>query len=293
MVSKKWDARTDLKGKTKLAVINLLFQDVRSSVKDAGTQYTINSIFGMYRMMPDDAIKAETPKANASMTKPEMVSKLIDLTYPMHPDAGPGLYVNNVFVALTIKGTDARVAAARQDRFKLFDFVLAKNNIWTPAEKSFIKANYDQLLKTAIKITEDAVRKNFPAEQWIKESLQKSYTSGFTTTELSTLIAYFQGTAGQSILKYHQVLAMTDMSEEFPAKGDIAMQAASAEYDKLLATPLGAKFKTAYFDDARAYKEAKEKAAWTTDPNADGSEVYLPANLTELFNKFVANNYKK
>ena len=293
MVAQKWDARRDLAGKTKLAVINLLFQDVRSSIKDSGTQYQISSMFGMYKMMPDDAIKAERPQADASMSKPALVNKLIDLTYAMHPDVGAGLYVHNVMVPFNIKGTEAREAAARRDRFALFDFVLRKNKTWTPAQRSFIKANYDQLLKITIKITEDAERKNLPVDKWVKEGLQKSYTSKFTPAELSSLISYFEGIDGQDILRHNKTMSTTDLAEEFPAKGDTAAKAAEAKYDKFLATPLGAKFKTAYFDEVSAYKESKEKAAWTADLNADGTQVYLVANLDQLFDKFVAENYKK
>lgn len=54
-VSERWDKRTDLAGKTKKEVINLLYQDVKAVVKDSGTLYQIYSMFSLYKQMPDDA----------------------------------------------------------------------------------------------------------------------------------------------------------------------------------------------------------------------------------------------
>src|SRR5689334_14785474 len=39
LVGEKWDRRNDLAGKTKKEVINLLFEDVRSVIKDSGVLY--------------------------------------------------------------------------------------------------------------------------------------------------------------------------------------------------------------------------------------------------------------
>src|SRR5215210_7328973 len=56
LVSEKWDRRKDLAGKTKRDVINLLFEDVKSVIKDSGLQYQIYSIFSFYKRIPDDAL---------------------------------------------------------------------------------------------------------------------------------------------------------------------------------------------------------------------------------------------
>jgi hypothetical protein len=60
-VSERWDKRTDLTGKTKKEVINLLYQDVKAVIKDSGTLYQLYSIFSFYKRMPDDAQPTAPP----------------------------------------------------------------------------------------------------------------------------------------------------------------------------------------------------------------------------------------
>jgi hypothetical protein len=60
-VSARWDKRTDLAGKTKKEVINLLYQDVKAVIKDSGTQYQIYSIFSFYKRIPDDSQPTARP----------------------------------------------------------------------------------------------------------------------------------------------------------------------------------------------------------------------------------------
>ena len=51
-VFKKWEKRKDLVGKTKSDVIELLYDDVKSVIKDSGIQYQIYSIFSFYKQIP-------------------------------------------------------------------------------------------------------------------------------------------------------------------------------------------------------------------------------------------------
>ena len=142
MVARKWDARRDLAGKTKLAVINLLFEDVKSSVEDSGTQYQISSIFGMYKVMPDDAIKAETPAAKA--VELAAINKLVKLTYRTHPYVGIDETLN---VLPGAPDDQAAVDKAREGRIAGFEEALKVNDQLTSAQKSFVRANYDLLKK--------------------------------------------------------------------------------------------------------------------------------------------------
>ena len=288
MVSKRWNARRDLAGKSKRAVINLLFEDVKSVIKDSGTQYQINSIFGMYKQMPDEAIATETPKTNSNMSKPAAVNKLIDLTYRMHPHVG---YLRTPEGEPRIKGNEA-AEEDRKSRNESFDVALGINNKLTAAQKSFVKANYDQLMKITNKITADAVRTNFPTEQWVKEGLQKSYTNKFTPTELNSLIAYFQANAGQQVLKYIRISTKANRIAENNNELNFT-EADKTEYNKFAATPLGKKFNAAYLEETILYELDKENAVWSANPNANGLQIYFPSNLNNLFNKFVAENYKK
>ncbi len=290
MVSKKWNARRDLAGKTKRTVINLLFEDVKSVIKDSGTQYQINSIFGMYKQMPDEAIVAETPKTKGNVSKPAAVNKLVDLTYRTHPYVGIEETLNALPGA---EDNQAAVDEARENRYAGFDEALKVNNQLTAAQKSFVRANYDFLEKLVDSVTATAINKNFPTEQWIKEGLQKSYTSKFTPAELNSLIAYFQGKPGQRVLEYIRVMEMWGLIIKNGGTTLNFTEAEKAGYFKFAATPLGKKFMTAYLQETIAYQESKENAVWSANPDADGFSIYRPENLNKLINKFVADNYKK
>lgn len=289
MVNKKWDARRDLAGKTKRAVINLLFTDVKSVIRDAGTQYQINSIFGMYKLMPDEAIVAETPKNKDDVSKVAAVDKLIDLTYRAHPYVG----IEETLNALPgVEEDQATKDEALENRIAGFEEALKINNQLTAAQKEFVRANYDFLIKLVDSVTAAAIDKNFPTEQWIKEGLQKSYTSKFTLNELNNLIVYFRGAVGQSVLKYIRISQMAELITGNGGKLDFTA-ADRAKHDKFAATPLGKKFIAAYLQEATDYEKSKVNAVMSKIPDADGFAIYRPENLNKLINKFVADNYKK
>lgn len=290
MVGEKWNARKDLAGKTKSQVINLLYEDVKSVIKDSGTQYQIYSTFSFYKRMPDEAIIVETPKTEGDVSKSAAVNKLVDLTYRTHPYVG----IEETLNALPGTGNDqAAKDEAIENRIAGFDEALEVNNQLTPPQKSFVRANYDFLIKMVDSVTATAISKNFPTEQWVKEGLQKSYTSKFTPTELSSLIAYFQGKAGQRVLEYIRVMEMWQLIVKNGGTTTDFTKAEKAEYNKFAATPVGKKFMTAYLQETIAYEESKENAVRSANPDADGFAIYRPENLNKLINKFVADNYKK
>jgi len=291
-VAERWDKRKDLAGKTKKEVINLLYEDVKSVIKDSGTLYQIYSIFSFYKQIPDEPPSAQTQKTNVAMSKPASVNKLVDLTYRMHPYVG----IEEQLASLPGSKSGADIKAAvdeeRKNRIAGFDDALKVNVKLTPDQKSFVRSNYDKLIKIVDKITEDAIRTNFPTERWIKEGLQQSFTTKFSLKELTSLIAYFQGTSGQQVLKYVRTSNMAELITGNGGKLDFT-EADKAEHNKFVATPLGAKFKTAYLQEAIAHEKSKEDAVRFGNPNADGFAVYEPENLNKLFNEFVAETYKK
>jgi hypothetical protein len=69
-VSERWDRRTDLAGKTKKEVVNLLYQDVKAVVKDSGVLYQINSSFAFYKRIPDESLPAPTPRGGNTYEEP-------------------------------------------------------------------------------------------------------------------------------------------------------------------------------------------------------------------------------
>ena len=65
-VSARWDKRTDLAGKTKKEVVNLLYQDVKAVIKDSGVLYQIYSTFAFYKRIPDES-QPTTPPRHGNM----------------------------------------------------------------------------------------------------------------------------------------------------------------------------------------------------------------------------------
>lgn len=287
LVAKKWDERKDLAGKTKKDVINLLFEDVKSVIRDPGTQYQISSIFSAYKQMPDESFSsAKTQSPVSANSKPEAVKNLIDLTFPSHPYVGIEEQIAN------LPGTKSAKEADWQQRISDFDDALKANSKLTSDQKSFVKASYGRLSKMIDKTIDDATNTNFPTERWIKESLQESYTTKFTVKELTDLAAYFQSAGGRQALKYIRLTNMTEIITGNGGKLDFTA-ADKAEHDKFAAAPLGKKFISAYITETEAYEQKKENAVRNKNNNADGFAILEPANLNNLLNKFVAENYKK
>ena len=288
LVAEKWERRKDLKGKTKREVINLLYEDVKAVIKDSGVQYQIYSIFSFYKQMPDDALSAQTQKTDGAMSKSVSVKKLVDLTFPMHPFVGIDELLASLPGTQAIKEEEERV---RQVRREVFDNALRVNNKLTPDQKSFVKANYDRLSKSVDKIIDDTIQRNFPTEKWIQEGLQHSYTAKFSLQELTNLVAFFQGTAGQQVLQYVRLSNLAELITGNGGKLDYT-EADKAEYDKFASNPLGKKFITAYITDAEAYEKRRVNAVMAGKSNADGFAILEPPNLNKIFNKFVSENYR-
>lgn len=286
LIGKRWDARKDLNGKTKSDVIELLYDDVKTVIKNSGVQYQIYSIFSFYKQIPDKNFSANNKVAT---TKPEAVKQLLELTFRMHHYVGIDEQIAGLPGTQDIKNEEERV---RQVHIESIEESLKVNNKLTPDQKSFIRANYDQIIKLADKVIDDTISKNFQSEQWIKEGLQKSYTAKFTLKELNSLITYFQADTGKQVLKYIRLTKMEQLITGNGGKLDLT-EADQAEYDKFIATALGKKFLIAYLDEAIAYEQNKENAVRWSNPNADGFAIYESANLNKLINKFVADNYKK
>jgi len=289
MVGEKFDKHTDLAGKTKVQAIDMLWADVKSVITDSGLRYQLYSIFAFYKTMPDSTFSPKVTKPQPVMSKPALVNKLVEMTYRMHP------YVRIDEQLAALPGSKAVTADAdeqQRNRIAGFEDALNVNKRLTADQKSFVRNNFGQLSAAADKITEDAIKTNFPTERWIRDGLQKSYTNKFTGKELTDLIAYFKEPEGQQYLKY---VRLTNMAQMITGNGGTVdlTDADKAEHDKFVGTPLGTKFNEAFMKDAIAYEQAKENAVRAANPNADGFAIYQPANLNKLFNKFVAENYKK
>ncbi len=246
-------------------------------------------IISLIVLVAGDAPFAEAQTPKGAPAKGASVKNLIDLTFSMHPYVGIEEQIASLPGTKDVKDEEERV---RKVRIEVFDEALKVNNKLTPGQKSFVKANYDRLSKSIDKIIDDTIRKNFPTEQWIKEGLQKSYTAKFTVKELNSLITFFQGTAGQQVLKYVRISKMAELITGNGGTLDFTPED-KAEHDKFTATALGKKFMTAYIDEAEAYEQQKENAVRSKNSNADGFALLEPENLNKFFNQFVSENYKK
>jgi biopolymer transport protein ExbD len=69
LVGERWDKRKDLNGKAKSEVIELLYADVKSVIKDSGTQYQIYSIFSFQKQIPDELPSVETKETGVVVKK--------------------------------------------------------------------------------------------------------------------------------------------------------------------------------------------------------------------------------
>lgn len=234
--------------------------------------------------------QTKTTKAAAGTSqKTGSVEKLIELTYRAHPYVGIEEQLAKLPGTPEIKAEEER---NKKVRLEVFDEALNVNKKLTPDQKSFVKANYEQLSKRIDRIIDETIKTNFPTEKWIEEGLRQSYTAKFSGKELGELIAYFQTPAGQQVLKYVRVSQMAEMITGNGGTLDYTA-ADKAEYDKFAASALGKKFMTAFITDAEAYEKRKETSVRTGKPNADGFAILEPANLNVFFNKFVTENYKK
>src|SRR4051812_45225109 len=153
-IAEKWDAR-NLAHKTKQEVIHLLFEDVKSVVKDSGLQYQIYSIFSFYKHMPDESLAFETQATNRLLSKRAAVRKLVDLTFRMHPYVGIDEQLASLPGHKDVRAEEERV---RKVRIEVFDEALNLNNELRPEQKAFVKAKYDRLSQDVDKIIDETVR---------------------------------------------------------------------------------------------------------------------------------------
>ena len=249
--------------------------------------FSVLSLGAMAQDKPNKPADSQAETTDIS-TKPQLVEQVVVLTFPKHPSVGIDYLLGTL---PGTKDTEAAKAEARKNRIEGFDAALKVNTKLNAAQKAFVRANYDKLIKITDKITDDSMKKNFPTWDWIREGLGKSYSAEFTLPELNQLSDIFYAWEGQQVLQYLQQIQRTEIITRNGGKLKYT-DAEKAQYDKFVATPIGKRFMKAYLDDAIAYAQGKENDVRSKIPNADGSAIYETANLNKLFNKFVAENYK-
>lgn len=284
LIGSRWNKRKDLAGKNKSDVIELLYEDVKFVIKDSGVQYQIYSIFSFYKQIPDDFQSKKSTSAKA-----EAVKMLVELTLSAHPSVG----VLDEQLALLPQNEESKkeAAAMKQNQIELFNSVLNENKKLTSAQKAFVKANYDRLGKIVDKQIADIIKSNFKFEQWIGESLEQNYTNNFTIEELSDLITFFQSADGRTALKLIKNSSESPLIAEKGGK-PLHTKEEQSSFDKFIVSPLGEKFIAALLKEPQVYIDTKMKTA-SAKHQEETFAMLDTANLNKMFNKFVAENYKK
>lgn len=80
-IVQKWDARMDLEGKSKGQIIDLLYQDVKSVVKNSEMRYQISQVFSFYDRMPDSQFSQKTNFTDPRDDEVYGVKKIGNLTW--------------------------------------------------------------------------------------------------------------------------------------------------------------------------------------------------------------------
>ncbi len=289
LIGQKWDKHKDLTGKTKSQVIDLLWADVKSVIRDSGVQYEIYSIFSFYKQIPDAQFAGKTGAKQPASPKKEIVEKLVDLVFQSHP------YVNIEKQIAGLPGTKdikAAEAEASKHRFEVFDDALKVNKKLTSKQKVFVKANYERLSKMVDEKIDTTIKLNFRNEQWVQEGMEKIFAERFTVEEINNLSAFFASDKGAQVLNYVRQTEIEQIIVGNGGKLDFT-PADKAEHDKFMATVLGKTFIAAYIKETEEYEALKEGEVRRNVPNADGFAILEPANLNKFFNQFVAKNYKR
>src|SRR2546422_2862301 len=227
--------------------------------------------------------RAQPPTSAPS--KDGAVKQLVELTAAGHPSFG----LDEVTAKLP-KDKESEEMIKR-NQTEIIDMALKENKNLTPEQRSFVKANYDQIGKLLDKATAEAKKKSFDIDKWVSDSLQKLYAEKLTDGELGELITYFQGTAGKSALTY---IKTAQYSEVFVKAGAAPLYTIEdkAERDRFAATPLGTKFLAIFLVDTNAEVQAKMDTAYKNN-TGELFAVNNVSNVNAIIDKFVAENYKK
>lgn len=275
-VIEKWENRTDLGNKTKSQVIDLLFEDVKSVIKDSETQYQIYSIFSFQKQIP-----------NENQVKEELVNELIDLTISSHPavtQSGKSDFLSKEPVK------DVEVEKVSKTTREAFDKALGINKELTPGQRSFVRANYQELNEIAEKAYAEKVKRLMPVEEWVRESLKKSFPSRLSVKEISQLIAYFQSPEGQKAVKLYDFFADLDV-EPNNKNNPLKSEENRAEFRRFSQSPLGQKFEKSYLEDTSEFIGAKMDKLVKNNIGKNSLNFLDSAEVNEILNNYVAEFY--
>ena len=242
--------------------------------KTLTTLLAITAMFGLAQFAA-----AQTAERNLSPV--ESIEKLIEMTLPAHP----WVFVEKPWASKSVDETH------RQKQVKMLDDALAVNRDLTPAQKSFVKAHYDELRETVSVQIVIAAEELFTFEFWADENLMQRFTDKLTAAEVNGLIAYFQGKAGQKSLK---VLKTAGKSEENEKNGGARLftKEEETEAQRFSETAVGEKFMDAFLGNAKEDLDARMEEAGKSGGNKVRA-VTEPINLNKIFNQYVKDNYKK
>jgi hypothetical protein len=161
-----------------------------------------------------------------------------------------------------------------------FDPALADSKELTTEQKQFIKANYSKLALLVNDKMVVAIRKHVKLSEWLTAYLTDVYSKDLTEADMREWIAYFETSKGKLTLK--AIFAI-------PQPTDAENQALLRKFGT---DPLGIKFIKIFGDDLDALTQRKIGEV-EASIKGELEKILSPAEIKNMFNQFVAENYKK
>lgn len=171
-----------------------------------------------------------------------------------------------------------------------FDRALVQNKNLSKDEKSFVKANYPELLEIWKKMVWERVDREFETEdkkyeieteRLIREGLQISLTKHYNARELNDLIIFFQSPEGQKVLSAYDLSAVNEN------KFDFMTPEQAAAFEEFTKSPTGKKFIKVHFEEPTDHLNDNESRIFTDEKPDPAKEV---AEINKMFERFVKDN---
>lgn len=219
-----------------------------------------------------------TQKSGDDVKKIEAAKKLTELSYPIQIYASPKYVLREKM--LTPEALK-----------NMFDEILKSSNEFTSEEKSFLKANYKDLIEVVKRdFNEMAKADNNLRVKFAKESFEKSAVENLDIKQINELIMFFQTSEGEKAVKmlfpaYEPADAERDFDEDDPKQKEL-----QAQLKKFEESPIGIN----YFKimSVSPVAQAAEKLEQATKQRGGAliPSTY-PAYIEKIFGQFVTENY--
>ncbi len=227
--------------------------------------------------------------ASHAQAKAELVRQLVQLTYKSHPT------ISTEERSATLPKDPQTTSITKESNAGIITTALESNKGLTPDQKTFVTAHIDDISKMIDEKMAAIRDKRYDFDGWIKEGLKASYTAKYTTVELKTAVAYFNGQDGKQTLNFLRLEVIERLMAAGPKAGEYKVEYTPqdrASYQNYKTTAAGKKFLKIFLDDTEAYVNERSKKAFEA-MWADTFAVLDEAEINKMIDKFVAERYKK